>query len=209
VGLDEGALRKSADSEELPSEGSLYDGLSPAQFGICGCINSAVHDVYEIKVQTENPEALDHAERYTILTSVDRLWREHLYAMDGLRQSVHLRSYGQKDPLVEYKTEARDMFIELMANIKEEVCRSIFLTASSLESVQNLLRSLPTEASHQMANALGLDPSIVGAGDMVSEVNAEVSQEEKARPVRAGPKVGRNDPCPCGSGKKYKKCCGR
>jgi preprotein translocase subunit SecA len=168
-----------------------------------------VHDVYEIKVQTENPEALDHAERYTILTSVDRLWREHLYAMDGLRQSVHLRSYGQKDPLVEYKTEARDMFIELMANIKEEVCRSIFLTASSLESVQNLLRSLPTEASHQMANALGLDPSIVGAGDMVSEVNAEVSQEEKARPVRAGPKVGRNDPCPCGSGKKYKKCCGR
>ena len=101
------------------------------------------------------------------------------------------------------------MFIELMANIKEEVCRSIFLTASSLESVQNLLRSLPTEASHQMANALGLDPSIVGAGDMVSEVNAEVSQEEKVRPVRAGPKVGRNDPCPCGSGKKYKKCCGR
>ena len=209
VGLDEGALRKAADSEEMPSEGSLYDGLSAAQFGICGCISSAVHDVYEIKVQTENSEALDHAERYTILTSVDRLWREHLYAMDGLRQSVHLRSYGQKDPLVEYKTEARDMFIELMANIKEEVCRSIFLTASSLESVQNLLRSLPTEASHQMANALGLDPSIVGAGDMVSEVNAEVSQEEKARPVRAGPKVGRNDPCPCGSGKKYKKCCGR
>ena len=101
------------------------------------------------------------------------------------------------------------MFIELMANIKEEVCRSIFLTASSLESVQNLLRSLPTEASHQMANALGLDPSIAGAGDMVSEVNAEVSQEEKARPIRSGPKVGRNDSCPCGSGKKYKKCCGR
>ena len=209
VGLDEGALRKAADSGEIPSEGSLYDGLSAAQFGICGCINLAVHDVYEIKIQTENPEALDHAERYTILTSVDRLWREHLYAMDGLRQSVHLRSYGQKDPLVEYKTEARDMFIELMAHIKEEVCRSIFLTASSLESVQQLLRSLPTEASHQMANALGLDPSIAGVGDMVSEVNAEVSQEEKARPVRSGPKVGRNDPCPCGSGKKYKKCCGR
>jgi preprotein translocase subunit SecA len=60
-----------------------------------------------------------------------------------------------------------------------------------------------------MANALGLDPSIAGAGDMVSEVNAEVSQEEKTRPVRSGPKVGRNDPCPCASGKKYKKCCGR
>ncbi|MDP7009951.1 MAG: preprotein translocase subunit SecA [Verrucomicrobiota bacterium] len=210
IGLDEGLLRKvAAESKEKPREGSLYDGLSMAQFAMCGCIISAVQDVYDIKVQTENPDALDNAERYTILTSVDRLWREHLFAMDGLRQSVHLRSYGQKDPLVEYKTEARDMFVELMAKIKEEVCRSIFLTASSLESVQNLLRSLPTEASHQMANALGLDPSIAGAGDMVSEVNAEVSQEEKARPVRSGPKVGRNDPCPCASGKKYKKCCGR
>ena len=210
VGLDESTLHNAAaDGKEMPSPGSLYDGLSAAQFAMCGCIISAVQDVYEIKVQTENPEALDHAERYTILTSVDRLWREHLYAMDGLRQSVHLRSYGQKDPLVEYKTEARDMFIELMANIKEEVCRSIFLTASSLESVQKLLRSLPTEASHQMANALGLDPSIAGVGDMVSEVNAEVSQEEMARPIRSGPKVGRNDSCPCGSGKKYKKCCGR
>jgi preprotein translocase subunit SecA len=210
VGLDEDALRKAAaENKEKPSEGSLYDGLSVAQFAMCGRIISAVQDVYDIKVQTEDPDALENAERYTILTSVDRLWREHLFAMDGLRQSVHLRSYGQKDPLVEYKTEARDMFVELMANIKEEVCRSIFLTASSLESVQNLLRSLPTEASHQMANALGLDPSIAGAGDMVSEVNAEVSQEEKTRPVRSGPKVGRNDPCPCASGKKYKKCCGR
>ncbi len=210
IGLDEGLLRKvAAESKEKPREGSLYDGLSVAQFAMCGCIISAVQDVYDIKVQTENPDALDNAERYTILTSVDRLWREHLFAMDGLRQSVHLRSYGQKDPLVEYKTEARDMFVELMAKIKEEVCRSIFLTASSLESVQNLLRSLPTEASHQMANALGLDPSIAGVGDMVSEVNAEVSQEEKTRPVRSGPKVGRNDPCPCASGKKYKKCCGR
>ena len=62
-------------------------------------------------------------ERRAILVSIDRLWREHLYAMDGLRQSVHLRSYGQKDPLVEYKTEARDMFMDLMENIREEVCR--------------------------------------------------------------------------------------
>ena len=96
-----------------------------------------------------------------------------------------------------------------MSSMKEEVSRSVFLTASSLEAVQNLIRSLPTETSHHMASVFGLDPSMVGANDVVSEVNAEVSQEEKTRPIRTGPKVGRNDTCPCGSGKKYKKCCGR
>ncbi|MDG2214646.1 MAG: SEC-C metal-binding domain-containing protein, partial [Verrucomicrobiota bacterium] len=82
--------------------------------------------------------------------------------------------------------------------------RNIFLTASSLDSVMKLLGNLPTQASHAMASALGLEQ------DMVSQANAEVSDEEvRARPVRSGPKVGRNDPCTCGSGKKYKKCCGR
>ena len=120
-----------------------------------------------------------------------------------------LRSYGQKDPLVEYKTEARDMFMDLMENIREEVCNNIFRTATSLEAAMNLMRSLSDKASTQMANALGIDPSIAQAGEIVSEVNAEVSGEQGSaapRPVRSGPKVGRNDPCPCGSGKKYKKC---
>ena len=210
VGLSEDDLRRfAAEGQEKPAEGSFFEGLSVEQFSIFNGIFTAVHDVYEIKIKTENADNLASAERYTILTAVDRLWREHLYEMDGLRQSVHLRSYGQKDPLVEYKTESRDMFVNLMTNIDEEVSRSIFLTASSLESVQQLLRDLPTEASHQMARAFGLDQSIAEAGDLVSEVNTEVSQEESARPVRSGPKVGRNDPCPCGSGKKYKKCCGR
>ena len=205
VGLSEGDLKASAEkASNEPHKGSVYDGLSKKQFALCQAIIGAVHGVYEIKIQTENPDALGSAVRYTILTAVDRMWREHLYAMDGLRQSVHLRSYGQKDPLVEYKTEARDMFKDLMSNINEQICRNIFLTASSLEAVQKLLSSLPTQASHAMASALGLER------DMVSEANAEVSDESaKAQPVRSGPKVGRNDPCTCGSGKKYKKCCGR
>lgn len=205
VGFSEGDLKASAEkASNEPHEGSVYDGLSKKQFALCQGIIGAVHDVYEIKIQTEDSEALGSAERYTILTAVDRMWREHLYAMDGLRQSVHLRSYGQKDPLVEYKTEARDMFLDLMSNINEQICRNIFLTASSLESVLKLLSSLPTQASHAMASALGLER------DMVSEANAEISDEvTRARPARSGPKVGRNDPCTCGSGKKYKKCCGR
>jgi preprotein translocase subunit SecA len=210
VGLDQAELEKAyRKGTEEPSVGSIYDGLTAGQFAVCRRIIDAVHSVYEIKIAAEEADSLAQGERYTVLTAVDRLWRDHLYAMDGLRQSVHLRAYGQKDPLVEYKTEARDMFEELMVHIKEEVCKNVFLTASSLESVQHFLRSLPTQASHQMASAFGLDASMINASsDVVSEVNSEVSAEQKARPVRSGPRVGRNDPCPCGSGKKYKKCCG-
>ena len=211
VGLSEEDLREAGRTgAEQPAEGSLFDGLNEDQYAICGCIIHAVRDVYEIKITTEDPEALGFAERRTILNSIDRLWREHLYEMDALRESVHLRSYGQKDPLVEYKTEARDMFVRLMGEVKEEVCGSMFANASSLESVTNLLRQLDSRASQQMADVFGLDPSIAEAGNLVSEVNAEVTEEEaRPRAVRSAPRVGRNDPCPCGSGKKYKKCCGR
>lgn len=213
VGLGEAELQQAAEQAvEAPPADSMYDGLSHEQYALCHLIFDAVQDVYRVKIKTEDPDALVHVERRAILVSIDRLWREHLYAMDGLRQSVHLRSYGQKDPLVEYKTEARDMFMELMENIREEVCHNIFRTATSLDAAVNLMRSLSDKASAQMANALGLDPSITQAGNIVSEVNAEVSEEQGAavpRPIRSSPKVGRNDPCPCGSGKKYKKCCGR
>ena len=210
VGLGEEELKQTSEqASETPPEGSMYDGLTREQYALCHFIFDAVQEVYRVKIKTEDPEALVHVERRAILVSIDRLWREHLYAMDGLRQSVHLRSYGQKDPLVEYKTEARDMFMDLMENIREEVCHNIFRTATSLEAAMNLMRSLSGKASTQMANAFGLDPSIAQAGNIVSEVNAEVSGEQGSaapRPVRSGPKVGRNDPCPCGSGKKYKKC---
>jgi preprotein translocase subunit SecA len=210
VGLGEEELKQASEqASETPPEGSMYDGLTREQYALCHFIFDTVQEVYRVKIKTEDPEALVHEERRAILVSIDRLWREHLYAMDGLRQSVHLRSYGQKDPLVEYKTEARDMFMDLMENIREEVCHNIFRNATSLEAAVNLMRSLSDKASTQMANALGLDPSITQAGNIVSEVNAEVSGEQGSavpRPVRSGPKVGRNDPCPCGSGKKYKKC---
>ena len=210
VGWGEEELKQTSEqASETPPEGSMYDGLTREQYALCHFIFDAVQEVYRVKIKTEDPEALVHVERRAILVSIDRLWREHLYAMDGLRQSVHLRSYGQKDPLVEYKTEARDMFMDLMENIREEVCHNIFRNATSLEAAVNLMRSLSDKASTQMANALGLDPSITQAGNIVSEVNAEVSGEQGSaapRPVRSGPKVGRNDPCPCGSGKKYKKC---
>ena len=224
---------------DTPPEQSVFAGMSAAQYALAGHIIDQVRDAYDLKIQAEVGQAQErlnqlesegvspselgaardalaekHAdvqsmERYTILNSIDKLWREHLYEMEALRQSVHLRSYGQKDPIVEYKTESKQLFDRLMANMREEVCRSVFLTASSLEAIHKLIRSLPTEHSHAMASAFGMDAAAIPDGDLVSEVNAEVSQEERSRPVRTGPKVGRNDPCPCGSGKKYKKCCGR
>ena len=93
--------------------------------------------------------------------------------------------------------------------MREEGCYNIFLIAPCLAASVNLMGRLSAQASTQMANAFGLDPSITQAGNIVSEVNAEVSGEQGSaapRPVRSGPKVGRNDPCPCGNGKKYKKC---
>ena len=206
VGIDEEALRKTAGSAtERPPDKSVFTGMSPAQYALCGMLTEQVRDAYEIKIQHDDPDQLVSVERYTMLNAIDQLWREHLYTMDSLRHSIGLRAYGQKDPLIEYKLEAKQVFDEMMANIKTEICHNIFRSASSLEAFDNFIRNLPMHASHD--TSAGFDGGGPNAGgDMVSEANEEVAQ---AVPVRTGPKVGRNDPCPCNSGKKYKKCCGR
>lgn len=210
VGIPEGEIAKAAEAgTEAPVEGSLYAGLSPAQFGVCTFISDAVRRAYEVKISYEDPEALKTVERITILTAIDKLWQEHLYEMDSLRYSIGLRGYGQRDPLIEYKAEAYKIFEELMINIKSEICHNIFRSASSLMAYENFLANVPRQTLHQATSAFGAGAPAADqakASDVVSEAAASV---EKAKPVRTGPKVGRNDPCPCGSGKKYKHCCGR
>ena len=100
-------------------------------------------DAYERKSSHEEPTAVKSLERYIILNAIDRLWQEHLYAMDALREGVYLRSYAQKDPLIEYKTEAYEMFVELMANIKNEVLHNLFRSTSNLQAFENFLSTLP------------------------------------------------------------------
>ena len=214
IGLPEAEIIKVAESgKETPVPGSFFDGLSPAQFAVCNFISESVHKAYEIKISFENPDALKEVERFTILSAIDRLWQEHLYEMDSLRYSIGLRGYGQRDPLVEYKAEAFKIFDELMVNVKTEICHNIFRSASSMMAFENFLKNIPQQTLHQTASAFGGTRSASSGGaqakgsDVVSEAAAEVT--EKAKPVRVGPKVGRNDPCPCGSGKKYKHCCGR
>jgi len=171
---------------------------------VASFIADRVKKAYELKSQHEMPEALKSLERSITLTAIDRLWQEHLYSMDGLREGVYLRAYGQKDPLIEYKQEAFKMFESLMASIKDEVLHNLFRSTSDIANFERFLANLP-----QFLSAPD-ESTIAGVGMGEPEPQPEPSQEPAAEPVRReAPKIGRNEPCPCGSGKKYKDCCGK
>src|SRR6202521_2228885 len=160
---------------------------------------------YERKSSHEEPTAVKSLERYIILNAIDRLWQEHLYAMDALREGVYLRGYAQKDPLIEYKTEAYDMFVELMANIKNEVLHNLFRSTSNLQAFENFLSTLPQfllrEHAPTASTATGPAPGRHGermaAGGGISENGDGSELKLDLAPVRREvPKVGRNEPCP-------------
>ena len=156
-------------------------------------------------------EQSDYLERHTVLEAIDRLWQEHLYAMDGLRSSIYLRVYAaQKDPLIEYKHEAYNLFKRLMDQVYHDVAHNLFrMTLTRIENIEEMLANMPQEQVHQMLEQFG--------GRLPEEEAAQQMMEEEyaAEEVpgitfyRETPKVGRNDLCPCGSGKKFKKCCGK
>ena len=183
----------------LTAEKAGFEGKSAEE--IAAWIIEKVKSSYELKSRGEDADAVKSIERYIILNAIDRLWQEHLYAMDSLREGVHLRAYGQKDPLIEYKNEAYDMFVELMGNIKNEVLHNLFRSTSNLQAFEQFMANLPQHLLHQEG---GDESSIMGGGA------EQAAQPRAAMPVRRdNVKVNRNDPCPCGSGRKYKSCCGR
>ena len=154
LGMPEEEIVKAANSGgDEPVAGSLYHGLNAAQFAVCRFISDAVRKAYELKISFEQADALKAVERYTILTAIDKLWQEHLYGMDSLRNSIGLRAYGQRDPLIEYKAEAFKVFEELMVNIKTEICHNIFRSASSMMAFENFLRNVPQKTMHQSTSA--------------------------------------------------------
>jgi preprotein translocase subunit SecA len=215
LGMPEAEIVKAAHAgKEKPVSGSLFDGLSEAQFAVCNFISDAIRKAYELKISFDEPDKLVAVERYTILSAIDKLWQEHLYEMDSLRQSIGLRAHGQRDPLLEYKAEAFKIFDELMVNVKTEICHNVFRSASSLLAFESFLRNAPQQTLHQTTQTLGTGSTAAPANgkrasDVVSEAASAAEAQAKAKPVRTGPKVGRNDPCPCASGKKYKSCCGK
>jgi len=187
-------------------------------------VSDLVVAAYEKKCLLENPDQLNGMERYIMLNAVDTQWQEYLRNMDTLRQGVGLRAYGQRDPLVEYKNEAYTLFADLMDRIKEEIASRIFRATTSPEAYQNFLGDMQqlhskTQTEHATlaplvgGHAAGAGAPKRGGSDAGSEaaMNAALaaSQSKKTSVKRDEPKTGRNDPCPCGSGKKYKKCCGK
>jgi preprotein translocase subunit SecA len=127
---------------------------------------------------------------------INQLWREHLLNMDHLKEGIGLRGYGQRDPLVEYKKEAFEMFQEMIDHLKEVVVEQLFKVRASRE-----------EPVPQQRTAVAMAPRWQeGRGGETPSAPARAQTRTEPR-VAGGQKVGRNDPCPCGSGKKYKKCC--
>jgi len=176
-----------------------------------------VKQSYELKCAHEEPDAIKFLERHIILNAIDRLWQEHLYAMDSLREAVYLRAYGQKDPLVEYKNEAYEMFTALMESIKGEVLHNMFRSTSNLLAFEQFLSQLPMhllapqlDGDHSAEPSAGARERTPAPGQGADREPAEEEPALQFTPVRREmPKVSRNDPCPCGSGKKFKNCCGR
>lgn len=134
--------------------------------------------------------------RYVFLRTLDSKWRDHLYALDMLREGISLRAYGQKDPLVEYKQESFRLFGEMMAELYKEALAVTFRAQ---------VQTAPPRRAAARPAVRAYKPAAESAGEESS--GAEASTPAQVR--RSVPKVGRNDPCPCGSGRKYKKCCGR
>jgi preprotein translocase subunit SecA len=145
--------------------------------------------VYERKMSMAAPDQKSEIERILYLQILDNAWREHLYSMDTLKTGIGLRGYNQKDPLVEYKKESYNMFIELTASIKHEIIKVLFTVQlrnkEEEEREKEMLEKIVSKMEAQQEN---------------SRTNLEQPSTEK--------KIARNEPCPCGSGKKYKQCCG-
>lgn len=168
-----------------------------------------VKAAYEVKTNHEDPERVEDLERWVILHSIDQLWQEHLYEMDSLRESIGNYRYAQKDPLVEYKHSAYELFVGLMDRIKTEVLGNLFRTTTSRpEDFNRVLRGI------QMSRPDVLSGLAADGGSSLTPPAAQAQkmpeiQIPKTPQRRELPKVGRNDPCTCGSGKKFKACCGK
>ena len=169
-------------------------------------IVNRITEMYKLKESFEDEQALRWLERHIILDAIDRLWQEHLRAMDHLRSSIGLRAYAQKDPLVEYKQEAFKMFDELIQAIDQEILTNMFRSATSLAAFEQLFSNIPQQLIH--ADGAEMPVEDISANPDNPEQNQELPDIQISF-RRETPKVGRNEPCPCGSGKKYKNCCGR
>ena len=196
---DEKTFAEDWDLEKLNGEISRLFAIQPgltedslgesSQEDLREMLSKLVLDRYEAREQEFGEKVMRELESYVLLQNVDSLWKDHLLNMDHLKEGIGLRGYGQQDPLVAYKREGHALFDDMIERVKEETVRMLFhIQIQREEQVQQLKKE-------QEDQPMFFGPAEGGG----------------SRPpvVRKDGKVGRNDPCPCGSGKKYKKCCGK
>lgn len=182
--------------------------------GMIDRVIKVAEEFYRRKEEKVGREMMGMLERMAMLQVIDNKWRDHLREMDDLKEGIHLRGYGQKDPLVEYKTEAFRMFMELMELIADEVVGIVFKffpeTPEQLPTQRQRrpMRSQDMVMTHESALGAGFQGNREAVPAGASEQPQPARPLEKVRPVHVEQKIGRNDPCPCGSGKKYKNCHG-
>ncbi|OMG74255.1 preprotein translocase subunit SecA [Burkholderia ubonensis] len=186
---------------------------------ILEAVTTAADEQYESKVALVGRESFSAFERSVMLQSVDRLWREHLAALDHLRQGIHLRGYAQKNPKQEYKREAFELFAAMLDAIKQEVTRIVMnVQIQSPEQLEEAAEQIEERTGHlenveyQHAEFAEVGAPVAGGAAVAAATAAEEmvgSAMSHSGPGGEMPKVGRNDPCPCGSGKKYKHCHGK
>ena len=187
------------------------------KFGLKNEIVKSASEFYKRKEERIGSETMANIEKMVALQVIDEKWKDHLREMDDLKEGIHLRAYGQKDPIVEYKTEAFNMFMELIDLINNETLNLVFKLFPS-EQREMPARRQPRaprqqdmRLTHDSADRMGFtnpEPVVAEAGEE-QKGRAPQRQAAKPQPVNVGEKIGRNDPCPCGSGKKYKNCHGK
>jgi preprotein translocase subunit SecA len=187
---------------ELPLVKWLEEDKKLNEEGLRLRIKEHANQLYHAKVEAVGAEAMHHYERVIMLQSMDVHWREHLAALDHLRQGIHLRGYAQKNPKQEYKRESFELFAMMLEAIKSEVTQVLMTVQVRSEEDVEFTEAPPAPGNVQYHHS-DYDQALAEPAD-------QRSADEDHKPfVREGQKVGRNDPCPCGSGKKYKQCHGR
>jgi preprotein translocase subunit SecA len=182
--------------------------------GVKAEIVTAAHEFYKRKEEKLGVEIVSTIEKMVVLQVIDEKWKDHLREMDDLKEGIHLRAYGQKDPLVEYKTEAFKMFMELLDIVNTEIVTTAFklFPAPSqqlpIRGPQRPPRQEQMRTVHDSALGMGFQANREPVAGAAAQ-GQDPKKPGKPQPVHVGEKIGRNDPCPCGSGKKYKQCHGR
>jgi preprotein translocase subunit SecA len=209
VGLEDSLEREFAQrlpiKQWLESDNTLHEETLRAR------ILSVLEQIYADKEKVAGSPVMRHFEKAVMLQVLDGHWKDHLAAMDYLRQGIHLRGYAQKNPKQEYKREAYELFTEMLERIKGEVIGLLskvqVRAEADVEKVEEQRRhQVPMNFQHAEASPLAASEE-EAAQPVAAEEHGEAA---KAQPfVRTGRKVGRNEPCPCGSGKKYKQCHGK